>query len=220
MANNGKSITEAQVDIDVAWQCIEYYAGIAPTLSGRLESWLINLTRWLVSKNCIKWKYLYIISKNGLYILRPAYTASRRIFCLYQKRATGSLCWHWSLELPIPDSCLEVSPSYGLWYEKIALYICNLWPAFVAPYFSCPPPPTFCLLWKHPLLLGNAMVFKPSPMTPVTAVVLAEIYKEAGVPDGLFNVVQGGAETGGLLCHHPMVAKVSFTGSVPTGKKV
>lgn len=68
--------------------------------------------------------------------------------------------------------------------------------------------------------LGNAMVFKPSPMTPVTAVILAEIYKEAGVPEGLFNVVQGGAETGSLLCHHPMVAKVSFTGSVPTGKKV
>lgn len=67
---------------------------------------------------------------------------------------------------------------------------------------------------------GNAMVFKPSPMTPVTAVILAEIYKQAGVPDGLFNVVQGAAETGTLLCHHPMVAKVSFTGSVPTGKKV
>lgn len=64
------------------------------------------------------------------------------------------------------------------------------------------------------------MVFKPSPLTPVTAVILAEIYKEAGVPDGLFCVVQGGAETGTLLCHHPTVAKVSFTGSVPTGKKV
>lgn len=67
---------------------------------------------------------------------------------------------------------------------------------------------------------GNAVVFKPSPMTPVTAVILAEIYKEAGVPDGLFCVVQGAAETGTLLCQHPMVAKVSFTGSVPTGKKV
>lgn len=64
------------------------------------------------------------------------------------------------------------------------------------------------------------MVFKPSPMTPVTAVILAEIYKEAGAPDGVFCVVQGGAETGSLLCQHPMVAKVSFTGSVPTGKKV
>lgn len=64
------------------------------------------------------------------------------------------------------------------------------------------------------------MVFKPSPVTPVTAVMLAEVYAEAGAPEGLFNVVQGGQETGGLLCRHPDVAKVSFTGSVPTGKKV
>ena len=64
------------------------------------------------------------------------------------------------------------------------------------------------------------MVFKPSPVTPVTAVMLAEIYAEAGAPEGLLNVVQGGQETGSLLCHHPDVAKVSFTGSVPTGKKV
>lgn len=64
------------------------------------------------------------------------------------------------------------------------------------------------------------MVFKPSPLTPVTAVMLAEVYVEAGAPNGLFNVVQGGQETGGLLCRHPDVAKVSFTGSVPTGKKV
>lgn len=64
------------------------------------------------------------------------------------------------------------------------------------------------------------MVFKPSPLTPVTAVMLAELYAEAGVPEGLFNVVQGGQEAGGLLCRHPDVAKVSFTGSVPTGKKV
>lgn len=67
---------------------------------------------------------------------------------------------------------------------------------------------------------GNSMVFKPSPVTPVTAVMLAEVYAAAGVPEGLFNVVQGGQETGGLLCRHPDVAKVSFTGSGPTGKKV
>lgn len=67
---------------------------------------------------------------------------------------------------------------------------------------------------------GNSMVFKPSPVTPVTAVLLAEIYAKAGAPEGLFNVVQGGHETGTLLCQHPDVAKVSFTGSVPTGKRV
>lgn len=67
---------------------------------------------------------------------------------------------------------------------------------------------------------GNAMVFKPSPFTPVSAVLLAEIYMEAGVPPGLFNVVQGGAATGQGLCQHHDVAKVSFTGSVPTGRKI
>lgn len=67
---------------------------------------------------------------------------------------------------------------------------------------------------------GNAMIFKPSPFTPVSAVLLAEIYAEAGVPAGLFSVVQGGAATGQYLCQHPDVAKVSFTGSVPTGMKV
>jgi acyl-CoA reductase-like NAD-dependent aldehyde dehydrogenase len=64
------------------------------------------------------------------------------------------------------------------------------------------------------------MIFKPSPFTPVSVLLLAEIYTEAGVPPGLFNVVQGGAATGQFLCQHPDVAKVSFTGSVPTGVKV
>uniref|UniRef100_F6RRP5 Aldehyde dehydrogenase domain-containing protein n=1 Tax=Monodelphis domestica TaxID=13616 RepID=F6RRP5_MONDO len=76
--------------------------------------------------------------------------------------------------------------------------------------------------WKSApaLACGNSMVFKPSPFTPVSAVLLAEIYAQAGVPRGLFNVVQGGAATGEFLCQHPDVAKVSFTGSVPTGKKI
>lgn len=64
------------------------------------------------------------------------------------------------------------------------------------------------------------MVFKPSPFTPVSVLLLAEIYTQAGAPPGLFNVVQGGAATGQFLCQHPDVAKVSFTGSVPTGAKV
>lgn len=145
VANNGKSITEAEVDIDVAWQCIEYYAGIAPTLSGQ-----------------------HIQLPGGSFA--------------YTRREPLGVC-----------------VGIGAWN----------YPFQIAAWKSAPA-----------LACGNAMVFKPSPMTPVTAVMLAEIYKEAGVPDGLFNVVQGGAETGSLLCHHPMVAKVSFTGSVPTGKKV
>ncbi|KAE8293818.1 Aldehyde dehydrogenase family 9 member A1 [Larimichthys crocea] len=143
--NNGKSITEALVDIDIAWQCIEYYAGMAGTLAGQ-----------------------HVQLPGGAFA--------------YTRREPLGVC-----------------VGIGAWN----------YPFQIAAWKSAPA-----------LACGNAMVFKPSPMTPVTAVILAEIYKEAGVPDGLFCVVQGGAATGTLLCHHPMVAKVSFTGSVPTGKKV
>jgi betaine-aldehyde dehydrogenase len=64
------------------------------------------------------------------------------------------------------------------------------------------------------------MIFKPSELTPMTAVKLAEIYLEAGLPPGVFNVLQGRRDTGALLAAHPDVAKVSVTGSVQTGKKV
>ena len=76
--------------------------------------------------------------------------------------------------------------------------------------------------WKSApaLAMGNAMVFKPSENTPLSALALAEIYTEAGLPDWLFNVVQGYGDVGGALASHPVVAKVSLTGSVPTGKKV
>lgn len=76
--------------------------------------------------------------------------------------------------------------------------------------------------WKSApaLACGNAMVFKPAELTPLTAVKLAEIYAEAGVPEGLFNVVHGDHRVGQALCAHPGIAKVSLTGEVGTGKLV
>ncbi|XP_046555608.1 4-trimethylaminobutyraldehyde dehydrogenase-like [Haliotis rubra] len=76
--------------------------------------------------------------------------------------------------------------------------------------------------WKSSpaLACGNTVVFKPSPFTPLTAVMLGEIYREAGLLDGGYNVIQGEGETGQLLCRHPGVAKMSFTGSVPTGSRI
>lgn len=82
--------------------------------------------------------------------------------------------------------------------------------------------PSQIACWKSApaLALGNAMVFKPSEVTPLGALKLAEIYIEAGLPAGLFNVVQGRGAVGGALVTDPRVAKVSLTGSVPTGQKV
>lgn len=78
-------------------------------------------------------------------------------------------------------------------------------------------------LWKSApaLAAGNAMLFKPSEVTSLTALKLAEIYHEAGLPAGVFNVVTGsGSEVGQWLTEHPGIAKVSFTGGIATGKKV
>jgi betaine-aldehyde dehydrogenase len=76
--------------------------------------------------------------------------------------------------------------------------------------------------WKSApaLACGNAMIFKPAELTPFTAVKLQEIFLEAGLPPGVFQVVQGFADTGRLLTRHPDIRKVSLTGEVGTGKAV
>lgn len=85
--------------------------------------------------------------------------------------------------------------------------------------------------WNYPLQIacwkaapalacGNVMILKPSEETPLGALKLAEIFSEAGIPDGVFNVIQGDGAVGSWLTHHPEIAKVSFTGEVGTGKKV
>ncbi len=85
--------------------------------------------------------------------------------------------------------------------------------------------------WNYPLQIacwkaapalacGNAMIFKPAELTPLTAMHLEGILREAGAPEGLFAVVQGFADTGRLLTRHPGIAKVSLTGEAGTGRKV
>ncbi|AIR03144.1 aldehyde dehydrogenase [Cedecea neteri] len=86
--------------------------------------------------------------------------------------------------------------------------------------------------WNFPLLIGMwkvmpalaagcSIVVKPSETTPLTLLRMAELATEAGVPDGVFNVVTGsGAGCGKALTEHPLIAKVSFTGSTATGKGI
>ena len=85
--------------------------------------------------------------------------------------------------------------------------------------------------WNYPLQIacwkaapalacGNAMIFKPAEQTPLTAIALAEIFREAGLPEGVFQVVQGYGDLGRAMIEHRDIAKVSLTGSVPTGRAV
>uniref|UniRef100_A0A8C5QJM1 Aldehyde dehydrogenase domain-containing protein n=1 Tax=Leptobrachium leishanense TaxID=445787 RepID=A0A8C5QJM1_9ANUR len=143
--NNGKSISEAKIDIEISWMTLEYYAGLAGSMAGQ-----------------------HVQLPGGSF----AYTRREPLGV-----CAGIGAWNY----PFQIACWKAGPA---------------------------------------LACGNAMVYKPSPFTAITVVLLAEIFAEAGVPTGLFNVVQGGAATGEFLCKNPGVAKVSFTGSVPTGSKI
>ena len=77
--------------------------------------------------------------------------------------------------------------------------------------------------WKSApaLAMGNTVVLKPAEQTPLTALRLAELALEAGIPEGVFSVVTGaGSEVGEAIIRHPMVRKVSFTGSTEVGTRV
>ena len=72
-----------------------------------------------------------------------------------------------------------------------------------------------------PLAAGNSVVLKPAEQTPMTAVRIAELVIEAGIPEGVFNVAQGTGETvGAALVAHPEVDAITFTGSGPTGRAI
>jgi len=144
--DTGKPLQEANcVDIATGADVIEYYAGLAPTLTGTQQP----------------------LSENQFFYTR--------------------------------QEPLGVCAGIGAWNYPIQIAMWKSAPALAA---------------------GNAMVFKPSEETPLTALKLAEIYTEAGLPDGVFNVVQGDYRVGQMLTAHPDIAKVSFTGETGTGKAV
>lgn len=76
--------------------------------------------------------------------------------------------------------------------------------------------------WSVPnsIALGNAMILKPSEITPVSASRMAELWQQAGLPDGIFNVVNGGREVVEAICDHPEIEAVSFVGSTAVAKAV
>lgn len=101
-------------------------------------------------------------------------------------------------------------------------------------FYTRPEPLGVCAdigAWNYPIQIacwktapalaaGNAMIFKPAELTPLSALRLGELFQQAGLPDGIFNVVNGAAPTGQALTRHPGIAKISLTGEVGTGKKV
>ncbi|MDT8857097.1 aldehyde dehydrogenase family protein [Paracoccaceae bacterium Fryx2] len=82
--------------------------------------------------------------------------------------------------------------------------------------------PLLMLAWKvaPALAAGNTVVLKPAEYTPLTALLFAELSREAGLPKGVLNIVTGDGDTGAALVAHPGVAKIAFTGSTGVGRKI
>ena len=82
--------------------------------------------------------------------------------------------------------------------------------------------PLLMLAWKiaPAIAMGNTVVLKPAEYTPLTALLFAEICRDAGLPDGVVNIITGDGSTGELLVDHPGVRKIAFTGSTSVGREI
>ena len=77
-------------------------------------------------------------------------------------------------------------------------------------------------LWMYPMAIacGNTFVLKPSELDPITTMMIAGLVQDAGLPDGVLNVIHGGKEAVNALCDHPEIKAISFVGSAPVGTAV
>ena len=109
---------------------------------------------------------------------------------------------------------LEVSRGVHCEYRREALGIV----AMVTPFNF----PSMVPLWMLPIAitLGNALIWKPSEKTPLTSLLIAEATKDAGLPDGILNVVQGGKETVNAILQNPDISAVGFVGSTTVAKYI
>jgi aldehyde dehydrogenase (NAD+) len=108
------------------------------------------------------------------------------------------------------------------------------WAELAGNRFPCHVPVGVCgqiIPWNFPLLMlawkvapalaaGCTVVLKPAEYTPLTAMAFAELCIEAGLPEGVLNIVNGGGETGALVANHALFAKVAFTGSTEVGRLI
>ncbi len=109
---------------------------------------------------------------------------------------------------------LEVSSGVDGWSRRLPLGVV----AGITPFNF----PAMVPMWMFPIALacGNAFILKPSEQVPLTPVRLGELLAEAGLPAGVFSVVQGDRETVGHLLDHPGVEAVAFVGSTPVAREV
>ena len=119
-----------------------------------------------------------------------------------------------SLPQIAPGEVLEVSRGVECRIERFPVGVV----AAITPFNF----PNMVPNWSIPnaIALGNCLILKPSELVPLSAGRIAELLKEAGLPDGVFQVVHGGKDAVEAICDHPGIAAISFVGSTKTAKVV
>ncbi len=113
---------------------------------------------------------------------------------------------------------------YAGWADKLSYAFPNRKPTSLGVVGQIIP-------WNFPLLMaawkiapalatGNTVVLKPAESTSLTALKLAEVIQESGLPDGVVNIITGFGDTGAAIVNHPLIKKIAFTGSTPVGKYI
>lgn len=165
---------------------------------------------WRETSGHIRARYLYAIARN---IQKHA-----RLFAVLESLDNGKPIRE-SRDLDIPLVVRHFYHHAG-WAQLMAHELPGYGPVGVVGQVIPWNFPLLMLAWKiaPALAMGNTVVLKPAPYTPLTALLFAEVVAEAGLPAGVVNIVPGGDEAGAAVVAHPDIDKVAFTGSTQVGR--
>ncbi len=167
-------------------------------------------TTWSQTTGHIRARYLYAVARN---IQKHA-----RLFSVLESMDNGKPIRE-SRDIDIPLVVRHFYHHAG-WAQLMQTELGGYQPVGVVGQIIPWNFPLLMLAWKiaPALAMGNTVVLKPAPYTPLTALLFAEIVAESGLPPGVINIITGDDETGALLVAHPDIDKIAFTGSTPVGR--
>ncbi|CAN5340673.1 CoA-acylating methylmalonate-semialdehyde dehydrogenase [soil metagenome] len=173
--------------------------------------------RTLKERVQVLYKYRELLEKNMEELTRICHTENGKTWGESKAEVEKSIeLTEFACSLPqiISNEVQEVSRGVEVRLDRKPLGVV----ASIAPFNF----PNMVPHWTVPnaLALGNCIVLKPSEVVPMSAVKIAELLKEAGLPDGVFNIVNGSNEVVEAICDHPEIKAVSFVGSTKVAKIV
>ncbi len=165
---------------------------------------------WRETSGHIRARYLYAIARN--------IQKHQRLFSVLESLDNGKPIRE-SRDLDIPLVVRHFYHHAG-WAQLMESAMAGYQPVGVVGQIIPWNFPLLMLAWKiaPALAMGNTVILKPAPYTPLTALLFAEILLESGLPPGVVNIVTGGDQTGALIVNHPDIDKIAFTGSTNVGR--